>query len=86
MDGDELKKDLQTITQWWETLDDEQKKERSAEYGNYPPQNDESVTHRMWCKHMQPWRPGAGDRTSKLTDVERQSLIEEITEVWKSSR
>jgi len=32
----------------------------------------------MWCKHMKPWRPGAGNRAVKMTKEEEQALLAEI--------
>ncbi len=82
VDGDDLKKDLATINQWWDNLNEEQRREYSAAYGSYPPRNSGSVTHQMWSKHMKPWQPGAGNRAANMTKEEEQALLAEIKDLW----
>jgi len=73
---EELKKDLGHLASEWEGLNEEEKKARSSDYGCYPPPREESVTHRLWKKHMRPWKPGSGNL--KLSAEQEKKLWEEM--------
>ncbi len=73
---DELKKDLEYLVAEWDGLSKEEKKVRSDEYGSYPPPREELVTHRLWRKHLKPWKPGSGNL--KLDADQQKRLMEEM--------
>src|SRR5262249_39797634 len=48
VDGDELKADLTLLDRWWETLPREEKIQIRADRGNAPPEDEGSLTFRLW--------------------------------------
>jgi hypothetical protein len=61
-DRDELKADLGHLARWWAGLSAEQQAEEGRVSG--PPENDGSVTHRLW-KKLRMWRSCAPCRVSR---------------------
>jgi len=59
-DRDELKADLKQLADWWSNLTEEQRDGESHISG--PPENEKSVTHRLWQKVM---RPGYRNRSRR---------------------
>ncbi len=54
VDRDRLKADLARLTAEWESLSDDERKERKYQYGSYPPPNPDSITYQLWHKLMKP--------------------------------
>jgi hypothetical protein len=71
-----LKDDLKQISEHWNGLTKEQKREYSYEYGGYPPQDTSSITHQLWLKNMLPWKPGSGKL--RLTEEQEKRLMEQM--------
>ena len=80
-DGDELKSDLRHLIHWWKRLDAEQQRNWSYEYGSYPPENQDSLTYRLWRRHLMPWRPGMGNLAGKMSQEEQEELLGHIREL-----
>ncbi len=76
--SNDLKTDLKVIADEWDNLSDEEKKERSYDYGSYPLERQSSFTSMVWKKHMKPWKPGSGNRLLKMSEEEQHRLIEEL--------
>lgn len=85
VDGDGLKKDLQRLIAWWSEMDEEQRRNWSAEYGMYPPESADSLTYQLWRRHLMPWQPGMGNRAVTMTKEEQEKLLKEIRELTGES-
>jgi hypothetical protein len=73
---DELKTDLHLLATEWKNLSKEEKEDRTRDRGNCPPQNEKSITSRLWQKHMKPREPGSGNGTVQLTMEQEQETLE----------
>jgi hypothetical protein len=65
-------------------MSDEERRERKARFGDYPPDRPDSIVARLWKKHMRPWHPGMGDRDIKLTKEEEARLLAKIDEMMEA--
>lgn len=74
--GDDLKKDLCQISQYWENLGDDEKKNYRKKYGDYPPDNPDSITNQLWIKHMRPRDEYGGDEES--TPEQAQEILKKF--------
>jgi hypothetical protein len=83
--GDELKADLKRLNCWWASLTEEERSEHAYEYGSRPPFDDASVTHREWRKHMRPWTPGSGNRTSKMSKEEKEAILKKVRRIVEAA-
>jgi len=83
--GDELKAELKQLAEQWEAIGDAERREREYEYGSYPPFDEQSVTYRLWRKHMRPWTPGSGNRAIKMSKEEEQALLKKINSLMEGS-
>jgi hypothetical protein len=83
--GDELKADLKRLIAWYEGLTPEERREREYDYGSRPPFDENSVTHRVWRKHMRPWTPGSGNRAIKMSKEEQQAIIKKINAIMEAA-
>lgn len=81
---EELKADLKWLAEEWESLTDEQKKERAYDYGSHPPRNPDSITYRVWERNMAPWKPGSGNRAIKMTKEEEKELLEHLQPFYEA--
>lgn len=70
----ELKRDLRAMAAEWQSLSDEQRRQRQGEYGWYPPPQEDSITCKLWERHM---RPRSADEAS-MSPGERQRLHEHL--------
>ena len=78
VDGDILKKDLIWLENEWNSLDEKTKEQRAYDYGSYPPDNPNSITAKLWKKHMKPWTPGSGNRAIRMTKEENDALMKKM--------
>lgn len=69
--GDDLKKDLREISQYWEHLNDDEKRNYRKKYGDYPPDNPNSITNQLWIKHMRPRDEYGEDEESTPEQVQK---------------
>jgi hypothetical protein len=77
VDRDALKADLRWIKEEWDGLDKAEREKRFYDYGAYPPQhNANSITYKLWKKHMKPWKPGSGN--IKLSKEDEKRLMEQM--------
>jgi len=76
--GEELKLDLRSISDQWNALDEKGKAEWKTKFGVAPPENCESLSSRLWQRHMGSWKH-AGDMTSDLSDEQNKRFAEFIT-------
>jgi len=65
--ADELKTDLHSLAMEWKSLSKEEKEDRTRNRGNCPPQNEKSITSRLWQKHMSHQEPSSGSETFQMT-------------------
>jgi len=73
-----LKADLCSLADYYDGLTKEESREREFEHGSYPPSSDDSITAKLWKKHMKPWRPGSGNRAVKMTKEEHKKVLDQI--------
>ena len=71
--GNELKDDLQRISQQWESLTHEQKCEYRDKYDCCPPKRDDSITYKLWIKHM-----GPPKKRTPLTPEREKEIMKKI--------
>ena len=71
--GNELKDDMQRISQHWDSLTDEQKSKYRSEYGSFPFQLDDSITYKLWMKH---WGPPK--KKTPLTPEREKEIMKKI--------
>ena len=77
VDRDVLKSDLRWLKEEWGSLDKSEKEKRFYDYGAYPPQyNSDSITYKLWKKHMKPWKLGSGNL--KLTEDQEKRVMEQM--------
>ena len=77
IDRDILKADLRWLKEEWDSLDKTEREKRFYDYGSYPPQhNPDSITYKLWKKHMKPWKPGSGNL--KLTEEQEKQVMEQM--------
>lgn len=76
--GDDLKADLGRLADEWDALNAEQKEDRAFNYGSYPPQIQDSITHQLWVKNMRPWKPGSGNQVLRMTEKERENVMAQV--------
>lgn len=62
----------------WAGLSEKDKEQRAYDYGSYPPQNPDSITHQLWVKYMRPWQPGSGNRAIRMTKDEEEKILAEL--------
>jgi hypothetical protein len=86
IDGHVLKEDLNWLATEWETLGEQEKRDRVHVYGNYPPVDPESVTYELWQKHMKPWKPGSADLAFEMPEEEMQRIIRKMKPVLDAAR
>jgi hypothetical protein len=80
IDCDQLKAELRQLADEWDALSGEQRNERDAEYGDYPPEREGSIAAMMWKKNMRPWRPGSGNRALRMSKEEEARLMAKLDE------
>ena len=74
--ADELKADLHQLAVEWKNLGKEEQEDRTFSRGNHPPQNEKSITSRLWQKHMKPSEPDSGNGTVQVTKEQEQETLE----------
>ena len=80
--GFDLKKDLQSICEYWSGKSDEQRKQYRKKYGNYPPEIQDSVTCKLWKKHFGERNESFGE--TELTPERGKQLMETIKPILDS--
>jgi hypothetical protein len=86
IDADRLKAELRDLDQEWDRLSPEERDERNAEYGDYPPDRPGSIISALWKKHMRPWRPGSGNLLSKMNEEQKARLEAKLQELDEAVR
>lgn len=77
IERDALKTDLAWLKEEWEGLDKQEREKRFYDYGPHPPQhNPDSITYKLWKKHMKPWKPGSGNL--KLSEEQQKRLMAQM--------
>jgi SEC-C motif-containing protein len=76
VDRDELKMDLQRLAKWWVETNDQERESENNRTG--PPENEQSITHRLWQKLMTPgYRDSKRLERSLCPEAERK-LMEHV--------
>lgn len=70
VNGDELKRDLQKISEDWNRLTTEEKIALNAQRGDAPPENTDSIVYQLWKKHDGKINP------SQLREMSEKKLID----------
>jgi hypothetical protein len=84
IDGNQLKSELRQLADEWDALSAEQRQEREAEFGDYPPDREGSIAAMMWKKNMRPWSPGSGNRALRISKEEEAGLMAKLDEYSKA--
>lgn len=79
----ELKADLNRLAKEWDSLPQEERKERSVHYGKRPQVNKESVVSRLWEKHMAPHKPFSGNILSVMPKEEVARMSDYLMKLTK---
>ncbi len=82
---DALKADLARIAENWDGLSDSERQEYAEERGPYPPDLPGSVTTELWQRTMRPWTPGSGNRVSRMTEEEKQQLLDFLRPIQEAA-
>ena len=56
-------------------MNEKEKEDYAYNYGSYPPQHLETFTKKVWDKQCKPWKPGSGNRASKMTEEKKNKLM-----------
>ena len=90
VDSTELKQDLKRISVYWKSVPDTERKAYQEKFGNYPPALADSITLKLWEKHMPPrtnlkksrkeWNEIISDFHKAFADIPEEELIREIDE------
>ncbi len=75
VNGRDLKCDLEWLQKEWDGLTDEQREEREATFGDYPPEVEFSITHGLWLKYARPRGPESGNKAIRMSKEEEAALI-----------
>lgn len=82
--GDNLKKDLAQVKDFFSKLTDEQKKTVKDEFGTYPPEDGAPLTSKVWSELMAP-RPKVKDAVPEFSKERNDSIIQHINRYLKDS-
>lgn len=97
VDSTELKQDLKHISAYWKSVPDTERKEYQEKFGNYPPALADSITLKLWEKHIRPrtdlkksreeWNEIlAPSHKDFKPSLEEEELIQEIVDTVKEVR
>ena len=81
--GGELKADLNRIEEFEKSLNDLERKKLAYALGSYPLPKKDSVVHKLWKKHMRPWRPGRGRLMTSLSDTECEEAVHWVKQMYR---
>ncbi len=84
VDTNELRSDINRISQWWKNLSELEKEKYSSDYGNYPPELDNSFTLKAWKRFLIPRQKGLGNRVSKMSKEEKDRTMDDILKKMKA--
>jgi len=82
VDAGVLKRDLRWLYEEWQSLGATEKEQRAYDYGSYPPQSADSITHQLWVRYMRPRKPGSGNRAIRMTKEENDKLLAELRPIF----
>lgn len=82
--GDDLKKDLKQVKEFFLNLTDEQKKTIKDEFGSYPPEEGAPLTASVWTRLMAP-RPKMKDVVPEFSKERSDSIVRQINRYMKDS-
>ncbi len=97
VDSDMLKQDLKRICAYWDSVSETERKAYQEKFGNYPPALADSITLKLWEKHMPPrtnlkksrkeWNEIISDfHKAFKPSPEEEELIQEIVDTVKEVR
>lgn len=82
--GEDLKRDLKQVSQYFFALSLEQKKTINDEYGEYPPEKAAPLTAAVWADHMLP-RQKIKDAAPELSKEQNKQMAHQIRTFLKDS-
>lgn len=82
--GDDLKKDLKRVKEFFLNLTGEQKKTIKDEFGSYPPEDGAPLTASIWGRLMAP-RPKMKDAVPEFSKERSDSIVRQINRYMKDS-
>jgi len=80
--GKELKMDLRRLADERERFTEKQQSMLEYALGSYPLPAKNSIVHKLWKRHMRPWRPGMGNLASDLSDEEKQEAVRWVKQIF----
>jgi hypothetical protein len=97
VDSTKLQQDLKRISVYWKSVPDTERKAYQEKFGNYPPALADSITLKLWEKHMPPrtnlkksrkeWNEIISDfHKAFKPSPEEEELIQEIVDTVKEVR
>ncbi|MFX1536940.1 MAG: hypothetical protein ACFFDI_22200, partial [Promethearchaeota archaeon] len=81
--GDNLKKDLGVISSCYKNMTKKEKVYYEKNFGHYPPPIQNSITNKLWQKHMRPWSPGSGNLAIDMPEKRKKKMAEKINRIIK---
>ena len=81
--GEELKADLAWLAAFWDLLTDAERILLNYALGDRPFPLPDSITNKLWRKHMRPWSPMMVNRASTLSAADRAEAIQMVTEMFR---
>jgi len=72
----DLKNDLRFLVEEWNSLNKEERDNRYYDFGSYPPEYPDSITHKLWKKSMRPRTASSGNR--RHTKEEEKEILQQL--------
>jgi hypothetical protein len=79
---DELKSDLRELASWWANMTEQERADESSRPG--PPENEQSITHRLWKKLMEPGYRERKRLDRTLSPEMEKKLLDHVTNMVKT--
>lgn len=74
----DLKADLRSLCDFWNSLTKDESAAWDRYYGSYPPRKKGSFTTDMWGKYMAPWQRGWGNQAVEISEDDAKRIIDEM--------
>lgn len=79
--GDDLRKDLGVISSCYRKMTKKEKAYYEKNFGHYPPPIQDSITNKLWQKHMRPWTPRSGNLAIDMPEEKKKKMAEKIKRI-----
>jgi len=81
--GRELKADLRKLADERDRLNSQERAMIDFALGSYPQPARDSVVHKLWKKHLRPWRPGSGNLVTSLPTPEQERAVRWVEQMFR---